>query len=700
LEKSAAPVPLRRLIWKSYLTSTLVPIFFIEFALLAAYFITNSIIRDQNIATLQQLATEQLQHTAKQQAEQISLQLSAVAHDADLLARSTEQALKTPFVPDHEERARYAFTSDGALYTTHGLPGRSAVLYSKFARIGEVQRTKALQLSQLDPVLSNLVDTKPLVVQAYVDTADHMVRIYPYLDVLKRFDTDYDATSYNYYYEADATRNPERKVVWTDVYTDPAGMGWMVSAIAPVYLSRGERLEAVVGLDITVDIIVQQVLQLRLPWSGYGVLVDKRGTLLALPSQGEQDWMLKELTHHSYQGTIRRDTFKPDDFNLFKREHSRALGQRMATEQQGLGTVVLAGRSKQVAWSTVEGTSWKLLVIVDEAEIFTEAHVLNARFLRVGLGMLAILVIFYVLFFAWLYQRVRRMSTLLAAPLLDLEVMMQRIAQCEYGLPQPTYPVIELQHAGEGLIHMGRTLGQSNAALQHTRNDLEQLNLKLEERIRLRTRELEEANAALLQENAIKQSLITELQRTQSQLIQSEKLAALGKLAAGIAHEIKNPLNLINNFAEVNVELVQELTKVLQERPQSSMRDVEDFIRDLEQNSAIIHQHGTRADRIIWSMMQHARKWSGEFEPTDVVSFVEEHLQLTYDGERSRSQGFHVVFVRELDPGVGTLQMAPQEMGRVLQNLLQNAIYAVSERQRKSTGGYIPTITVRAYRDS
>lgn len=695
---AAGPLPLLRLIWRSYLTSALIPVFVIELALIAAYLITNSIIRDQNIASLQRLATEQLRHTAQQQAEQISLQLAAVAYNADLLRHHTESALQTPFVPDDAERSRYAFTPDGTLYTTHGLPGRPALFYSKLSRPGEAEYTKALQLSQLDRLLASLVETNPLVVQSYVHTTDRMVRIYPYFDVTKRFATDYDVTSYNFFYEADAAHNAERKVIWTDVYVDPAGLGWMASAVAPVYPGRGDRLEAVVGLDVTVGLFTQQVLRLRLPWSGYGVLVDKRDAILALSSQGERDWGLKELTDYSHQEAIRQDTFKPDSFRLTRREDSRALGQRMLSEREGLDTLTLAGRRKQVAWSTVESTGWKLLVIMDEAEIFAEAQALSARFLRVGLGMIAAMVLFYALFFAWLYRRVRRMSALLAVPLMDLEAMMHRIGQGEYTQPQPAYPVLELQRTGEGLVRMGQRLLQSNASLQQAQQDLEQLNVKLEERIHLRTRELEEANSALHQENAAKQSLIQELQRTQSQLVQSEKQASLAQLAAGIAHELKNPLNFINNLSEINVELAGELASALREQPQA-LGEAQKITRDLEQNAEVIYRHALRADRIIWSMMEHTRSRSGEFEPTDIVTLVEDYLRLTYHGERARDPEVQVTFVRELDPQVGAVLVVPQELGRVLQNLIHNAIYAVCQKRRESTGAYVPTITVRTLRE-
>jgi signal transduction histidine kinase len=701
-QSTAAPVPLQRLIWRSYLTSALVPVFFIELALVAAYFITNSVIREQNITTLQHIATEQLQYIAQQQAGILSSQLASVAHNADLLRRHAERAFVTPFVPDAEESSRYALSQDGTLYTTQGLPGRAALIYSKLTHIGESERAKALQFAQLDSLLHGLVETHPLITQAWVITADRMARFYPYKEyseVLEVVGTDYDPTSYSYYYNADAVHNPERKIVWTEVSVDTSGNGWMTGANAPVYLGRGDRLEAVVGVDVTLDDLTQQVRQLHLPWNGYAMLVGEGGTILALPIQGEHDWGLKELTQHSYQEPVRQDIFKPDTFNLLKREDGRALGQKMASAQQGLETLTLAGHNKQVAWSTVKGPDWKLLVVVDEEDIFAEAYELNRRVLRVGLGMIAGLILFYALFFAWLYRKVRRMSTLLAEPLLDLEGMMRRIGLGEYSQAPPAYPIIELQRTGEGLVKMGQSLGQSNASLQQARKDLEQLNMQLEERIQRRTRELEMANAALNQENTAKQAVIQELQRTQTQLIQSEKLASLAHLTSGIAHELKNPLNFINNLSEASIELSQELERTLQEKPQALLSEVQDIVQHFKQNATIVHQHGVRADRIIRSMMEHARGRSGVLESTDVILLVEQYLKLTYSGERVRHPGLEVTFVREFDPAVGWVKAMPQELGRVLQNLIHNAIYAVSVKQRESTRDYVPTITLRARRE-
>ena len=140
---------------------------------------------------------------------------------------------------------------------------------------------------------------------------------------------------FNFYYEADARHNPTRAVVWTDAYVDPAGKGWLVSAIAPAY--RGDFLEAVVGADVTIDRIVDDVLSQHIPWQGFLLLIGKSGTLLALPPQGEPLFKLRELTAHDYVDAIRADTFKPEEFNVYRRADLAEIGALLRTQPSGSG---------------------------------------------------------------------------------------------------------------------------------------------------------------------------------------------------------------------------------------------------------------------------------------------------------------------------------------------------------------------------
>lgn len=180
------------------------------------------------------------------------------------------------------------------------------------------------------------------------------------------------------------------------------------------------------------------------------------------------------------------------------------------------------------------------------------------------------------------------------------------------------------------------------------------------------------------------------LETTQSQLVQSEKLASLGKLTAGIAHEIKNPLNFVNNFAEISVELAEELADAI-----SNGEEADDIIDDLKQNARHITKHGRRAASIVNSMMQHASGSQGTRQKVDINALIEEYINLAYHGMRARSANFNTTITQEFDERAGELALVPQEIGRVLINLFNNAFFAMQEKVEKSGTSYTPELTVK-----
>jgi signal transduction histidine kinase/ligand-binding sensor domain-containing protein len=183
-----------------------------------------------------------------------------------------------------------------------------------------------------------------------------------------------------------------------------------------------------------------------------------------------------------------------------------------------------------------------------------------------------------------------------------------------------------------------------------------------------------------------------ELKTTQQQLIQSEKMASLGELTAGIAHEIQNPLNFVNNFSEVNKELVDELQ---QELKVGKIDDAIAISNDIKENEEKINHHGKRADAIVKGMLQHSRSSSGVKEPTDINALADEYLRLAYHGLRAKDKSFNAKFETDFDPSIEKINVVPQDIGRVLLNLINNAFYAVSEKQKKNIPGYEPTVTVK-----
>ncbi|GAB3956106.1 hypothetical protein GCM10028805_44930 [Spirosoma harenae] len=186
-----------------------------------------------------------------------------------------------------------------------------------------------------------------------------------------------------------------------------------------------------------------------------------------------------------------------------------------------------------------------------------------------------------------------------------------------------------------------------------------------------------------------------DLKAAQAQLIQKEKLASLGELTAGIAHEIQNPLNFVNNFSEVSSELVDEL----KDGPLLALPDTEkdyaiEIISDLSLNLQKITHHGKRADSIVKGMLEHSRARSGEKQPTDLNALVDEYLRLAYHGLKGKDKSFNAALKLDLNSTVGTVQLVPQDIGRVLLNIYTNAFYAVQEKQKQDLDSYRPQVSV------
>ena len=242
---------------------------------------------------------------------------------------------------------------------------------------------------------------------------------------------------------------------------------------------------------------------------------------------------------------------------------------------------------------------------------------------------------------------------------------------------------------------------QKNALLKQQQEH----ELELEKRLAIEAKknELEylvaERTAEITRQKEALEHTVEELKATQNQLVHSEKMASLGELTAGIAHEIQNPLNFVNNFSEVSIELIDELA----EEQTRSNRDPDletEILSDLKQNLQKISHHGGRASSIVKGMLQHSRTGSGQREPTDLNALADEYLRLAYHGLRAKDKMFNAQLITDFDSTLTQFDVVPQDIVRVLLNLFTNTFYAVQQRQKQTTTSgeapYQPTVTVRS----
>jgi len=203
--------------------------------------------------------------------------------------------------------------------------------------------------------------------------------------------------------------------------------------------------------------------------------------------------------------------------------------------------------------------------------------------------------------------------------------------------------------------------------------------------------ELEQKRKAIEESHEALKKSMKELKTTQAQLVHAEKMASLGELTAGIAHEIQNPLNFVNNFSELNTELILELKEEIENQ---DWEEVKAIAEDISGNEEKIKHHGKRADGIVKGMLQHSRTTITAKEPTDINQLADEYLRLAYHGLRAKDKSFNADFKIELDDNLPEIKVVPQDIGRVLLNLINNAFHATSEKSKISGDKYKPLVSV------
>ena len=250
----------------------------------------------------------------------------------------------------------------------------------------------------------------------------------------------------------------------------------------------------------------------------------------------------------------------------------------------------------------------------------------------------------------------------------------------------------EIGDLTRAFLSMSSTMSGYVGDLERAKNQLAEHSQSLERRVAERT-------AELVEKNRVVEQALSQLKQAQEQVVAQEKLASLGALTAGIAHEIKNPLNFVNNFAELSGELVIELQDTLAKTvPAGAAADVDDVLGLLRTNVAKIAEHGKRADSIVRNMLLHSRGRKGGRTRVDLNALVHEYVGLAYHGMRGLDQSFNARLEEHYDPEIGTISAVPEDLGRALLNLLTNACYAIHEKHRQSNGSFAPALTLTTHR--
>lgn len=409
------------LIYRNYLKSSLIPILVIEVALLLLYFGINFYISEKNRSTLLSEATKNIEEISSREVAGINRQLVEVTDLARIMLRDHEAFFAHDngcYLPNGEPE--FGVHKNGAFHKISD-NGGSSLYYAKSTPIGAAELRKARCSEMLDPLLISIVETSSLVTQAYLNTWDDMNRLYPFMtDAPAQYGPAINMEDYNFYYDADAKHNPERKAVWTGAYLDPAGQGWMVSVIVPIY--RGDFLEGVSGLDVTINSFVQHVLNLEFPWGAGTFMVDKSGTILAMQDTIEKIFKIQELKEHQYSENILETIEKPKEFNLLTSTDTAIRKQfnELFTSRKKISSMTIDGVDYLVSQEIVAETGWRMITLIEKEKVFAPITQLKELSYRAGFIAIAAMLVFYAVFFGFLLTKSKKLTTVIAAPITRL----------------------------------------------------------------------------------------------------------------------------------------------------------------------------------------------------------------------------------------------------------------------------------------
>lgn len=467
------------------------------------------------------------------------------------------------------------------------------------------------------------------------------------------------------------------RAAWSEPYYDEGGGGIVMSTYSvPFYQTEGDtrRFMGVVSVDVSLQWLQAIVSSIRISQTGYAFLISRNGVIVT----------------HPMRNLIMNETI----FSLAEARHSkqlREIGRAMIHGQSGF-VPTASMVSDQPCWmvyAPVPANGWSLAALFPRDELMADVTNLNhIVWSLAAAGTLLLLII------------VASAARSITRPLTALTRASESLAQGNLDGALPTVTSHdEVGRLTAAFAHMQRVLKQyitdlkeTSAARERAAAELEEYSRTLEQKVEMRTQEIQAKNTDL-------ENTLNELKNTQEKLIVQEKLASLGALTAGIAHEIKNPLNFVTNFAELSVELVGELREVVEaQSDRIAPKDREDLgaiIDDLRQNMAKITEHGKRADSIVRGMLQHSRGKSGTPVPTDLNALLAEYVALAYHGLRAQDASFNIALETSYDPAVGMVAVVPQDISRVFLNIINNACYAAHEKRQSAGAAFSPTVWVR-----
>ncbi len=468
------------------------------------------------------------------------------------------------------------------------------------------------------------------------------------------------------------------KSVWSEPYFDEGGVEQLVSTYSvPLYDRRSgtKKFVGILTIDLSLDWFQNSISRIKVYESGFGFLISKNGVMVSHPVK---DFIMNETIF-----SIADERNSPE---------LREIGRKMLKGEKGFGEITYNnarnGKPSWLAYAPVTLNGWSIGVVFPVDEFMADAtHLSRVIAILAASGFVILLILLIAI------------ARSITKPLRKLTLASEKFAQGDFEVELPhIHSKDEIGRLNTSFIFMQKQLAQNIQNLRDASAQLKESNEKLEDYSRTLEQKVDERTLELKQKHDELDAAFQNLKAAQVQLVQSEKMASLGQLTAGIAHEIKNPLNFVNNFSELSVELTQEMLEELDKlSDRLDEKDMEYFtgiITDLQGNVKKINDHGKRADSIIRGMLLHSRGKSGDRQPTDLNTMLAEYVNLGYHGMRATDNSFNIKIESSYDLEAGLIDVVPQEISRVFLNMINNAFYSTAQKKKELTDSYFPLLNV------
>ncbi|MDX9743606.1 MAG: hypothetical protein RBT59_07320, partial [Arcobacteraceae bacterium] len=563
IQKEGKVNSLKSILYSSFFKTSLLPIIIIEVTLLVLYFGISHYILSQDKDSLSGQIKNNLKLILEKEAQSIDFHLNKVYESAKILQQQQQNIFENQSkYLKIAQNSDYKLAPNKVFYKVKN-DGGASLYYGARTIIGEKEKQKVFLSESFDDMLKYTVDKSDLIVASYFNSFDSMNRLYPFIDnVYSQYDPYMKIEEYNFYYESDKEHNPKKDAVWTSAYLDPAGQGWMVSCIVPIY--KGQFLEGVTGLDVTIDSFIKNILNLKLPWSAQAFLVSNDGLILAMPKTVEEIFHINELKNHTYTDVVTKDQLKPEEFNIYKNPKlSRYFGNLLHSDTFMVQSTI-DNKEYIIAQSNIEQTNWKLFIIVDKSIVYAPLSEMEKVSSNLGLIAIVGMILFYLLFFLFLHKRIIKISNFISEPIANLANITKNFTTNLALVKVKTSHVEEIDLLFKNFNEMTQELYLKKSAL-------EELNRSLEFKV---------------------QSEVEKNRQKDQTLLQQSRLAQMGELISMIAHQWRQPLATISSMTlrmkfKIILENFDFSTKEGQEEFLNYIKDEIDNIDEMIQNLTV-----------------------------------------------------------------------------------------------------------------